>query len=173
MVRRLFEGFEQGIEGRRREHVYFVNDVDLEARHGRGVLARLAQLPDLFDAVVAGAVYLEYIEGTALGDLNAALVFLVEIHLWSAGGIEAFGENAGDGCFSGPARPAKNVSVSDALLFDGVGQRLGDVFLTHDVVETLRAVLAGDYLISHLFWIFDLRFTIYEIDPNLLAFAIS
>ena len=49
--------------------------------------------------------------------------------------------------------------MRDALLLDGVGQRLRDVLLPDDVAEALRAIFAGDDLIRHR--IYDLRFTIY------------
>jgi hypothetical protein len=39
--------------------------------------------------------------------------------------------------------------VGNALLLDGVRQRLRDVFLTDDVSEALRAILSGDDLIGH------------------------
>ena len=147
---RLFEGLEQRVERRRREHVDFVNDVDLELGAGRGVLAGLAQLADLLDAVVAGAVDFEHVQRAAFGDFLAARVVVVEIHLRAAGAIEALGEDAGDGGFAGAARAAKQVGVGDALLLDGVGQRLGDVFLAHHIAEALRPILPGYDLIAHL-----------------------
>ena len=39
--------------------------------------------------------------------------------------------------------------MRDALLRDGVGERLRDVLLTDNVGETLRTILAGDDLIAH------------------------
>ena len=49
----------------------------------------------------------------------------------------------------GAARPAKQIGVRDALLLDGVGERLRDVLLPDDVGETLRAVFSGYDLIGH------------------------
>jgi hypothetical protein len=50
--------------------------------------------------------------------------------------------------------------VRDALLLDGVGERLRDVFLADDIGKPLRTVFSGDYLIGHVrFAISDLRFT--------------
>src|SRR5258708_5275741 len=164
MFGRLLKGLEQRIERRRRKHVNLINDVDLEAGRGRDVLARFAQLPYLFDAVVAGAVYLENIKGADLGDFLGTLIVFIEIHLRTASAIKAFGEDAGNRGLAGAARPAEKVRMSDAFLLDGVGQRLGDVFLAHDLVETLWAVFSRNYLISHLFWIYDLRFTRQSLD---------
>ena len=65
-----------------------------------------------------------------------------EIDLRAVGAIEALGEDAGDGRLARAARPDKEVGVGDALLRDGVGQRLGDVLLADDIGESLRAVFA-------------------------------
>ncbi len=148
--RRLFQRLEQRVERRRREHVDFVNDVDLELRAGGRVFAGLAQLADLLDAVVAGAVNFQHVERAALGDFLAARVVVVEVHLRAAGAVEAFGEDAGDGGLAGAARAAEQVGVRDALLLDGMGERLRDVLLPDDIREALRAVFAGNDLISHL-----------------------
>ncbi len=147
--RRLFERLEQRVERRRREHVHLVDDVDLELAVRRNVLARLAQLPHLLDAVVARAVNFQHIHRTAFGDFLHARVVVVEIHFRPAGAVEAFGKNARNGRFPRPARSAKQIRVRNAVLFDGVGERVGDVLLTNDVLKPLRAVFAGDDLIGH------------------------
>ena len=158
MLRRLLQRLEQRVERRRREHVDFVNDVDLEPGAGRRVLAGLAQLADLLDAVVAGAVNLEHVQRAALGNFLAARVVVVEVHLGAAGAIEAFGEDAGDGGLAGAARAAEQVGVGNPLLLDGMGERLGDVLLPHHVLEALRAIFASNDLITH----FDLRLRMHE-----------
>src|SRR5215472_1451688 len=68
MFGRLLESFEQGVEGRRREHVDFVDNVNFEFSAGRSVLARLAKLSHLLDAIVARAVDLENIQRSPFGD---------------------------------------------------------------------------------------------------------
>ena len=107
------------------------------------------QLAHLFDAVIAGAVDFEHVQGPALGDFDAARVFVVEIHLGAVGAVEAFGEDAGDGGFAGAAGAAEEVGMGDALLFDGVRQRLGDMLLAYDVAETLGTVFSGYDLVRH------------------------
>ena len=60
--RRLFQGLQQGVEGPGREHVHFVDVIDLEpspAGPQRGVLPQLAHL---LDAVVAGTVDLDDVD---------------------------------------------------------------------------------------------------------------
>ena len=125
----------------------FVNDVNFVRRIGGRVFARFAQFADLFDAVVAGAVNFEHVERTAFSDFNAAGIGVVEVNFGSAGAIQRLGKNAGDGGFAGAARAAKKIRVCDALLRDGVAERLGDVLLADDIGEALRAIFAGNDLI--------------------------
>ena len=165
---RLFQRLEQRVERRRREHVDFVNDVDFERRIGRRVFAGLAQLAHLLDAVVARAVNFQHVERPALGDFNATRVLVVEINFRAAGAVQAFGKDAGDGGLAGAARAAEQIGVRDALLLDGVGERLGDVFLADHVGETLRAVFSGYDLIGHhRITIYDLRFTSFALERQL------
>ena len=150
VLRRLFKGLEQRVKRRCGEHVDFVDDEDFELRRRRHVFDRLAQLADLLDAVVACAVNFQHVHGTALGDLLAARVGVVEVHLRAGGAVEALGEDAGDGGFAGAARAAEQVGVRDTVLADGVGERLGDVLLADDIREPLRAIFAGDDLVTHV-----------------------
>ncbi len=150
MFGRLFQGLEQRVERRGREHVDFVNDVNLETRAGRRVAAGLAQFAHLLDAIVAGAVNLKHVQRTPLGDFPAARIVIVEVHFGPVGAIEAFGEDAGDGGLAGPARAAKEVGMGNPLLLDRVGQGLRDMLLPHDVLEALRTILSRYDLICHL-----------------------
>jgi len=70
---RLLQGFEEGIEGVRREHVRLVDDVDLAAAEGGRQVHLLAQVPDLVDASVGGGVDLDQVERRARGHLDAGV----------------------------------------------------------------------------------------------------
>ena len=136
----------------------FVNDVDLELRIGGRVFAGLTELADLFDAIIAGAINFQNVERPAFGDLKAAWILVVEGDFRAAFTIQAFGENAGDGGLAGAARAAKQVGVRNALLLDGIGERLRDVFLADDLGETLGPVFPGYDFVRHLqITIYDLR----------------
>ena len=52
MCGRLLQGLQEGIKGRRLEHVHFVNVVDLETSAGGSVVNRFSQFPDLIDPVI-------------------------------------------------------------------------------------------------------------------------
>ena len=71
--RRLLQGLEQAVEGLLREHVHFVDDVDLVARRGRRVAHAVDDLADVVDAGAGRGVHLEHVDVAALGDRDAGL----------------------------------------------------------------------------------------------------
>jgi hypothetical protein len=72
VLRRLFEGLQHGVEGRVREHVHFVDDIDLEAAAGRRIDGVLEQLPHLIDLGIGRRVDLEQVDETSRIDFLAA-----------------------------------------------------------------------------------------------------
>src|SRR5207249_3635789 len=127
----------------------FINNVDFEFGTGWGITGRFAQLANLIDAPVAGAIDFQHIQGAPLRNFDAARVLGIKLDLRAARGVQAFGKNAGDSRLPGAARPAKQISVRDAVLLDGVAERLSDMLLPHHVAEALRPVFSGYYLIRH------------------------
>ena len=73
MRRRLLERFQKRVEGALRQHVNFVDDVDLVARRDGGIAHRLDDLADVVDAGVAGGVHFDHVDVAALGDRSARL----------------------------------------------------------------------------------------------------
>jgi hypothetical protein len=63
--------------------------------------------------------------------------------------VEAARQNARDGGFARAAGSAKEIGMGDAILLDGVAQRLGDVFLPDHIAEPLRPVFSSYDLIRH------------------------
>ena len=66
--RRLFERLQQRVEGVLRQHVHFVDDVDLVARRDRPVAHAVGQLADVVDAGARGRVHLDHVDMAVLGD---------------------------------------------------------------------------------------------------------
>ena len=66
--RRLLQRLQEGVEGRGRQHVDFVDDVDLVARAGRRVAHAVIDLPDVVDAGVGGGVHLQHVHVPAFHD---------------------------------------------------------------------------------------------------------
>ena len=104
MLRRLFQRFEHGIEGRLRQHVHFVDDIDFVATHARRVLGVFQHLTNVVNARIGSRIDFHHIHMAACIDLHALCTFATRLTLIGMLTIEAFGQNAGDGGFAHPAR---------------------------------------------------------------------
>ena len=149
VVGRLFEGFEEGVEGGVGDLVGFVEDVDLVLVARGAVAGGVAELADFVDAAVGGGVDFDDVDGVALADFEAGLAVVAGLGRGALGGadgvaaVEGRGEDAGDGGFADAAVAGEDVAVGDAVLRERVEQGAGDVVLADDVGEAVRAVFAG------------------------------
>ena len=62
VLRRLFERLQKTVEGLLREHVHFIDDVDLGARRNRAIARVLDDLAHVVDAGVGGRVHLDHVD---------------------------------------------------------------------------------------------------------------
>ncbi len=145
--RRLFNRLEQRVKGFVGDLVSFVDDKNLVPVARRLIAHIFAQLPHVIDAAVAGRVDLDHIHGAAGGDFQAAGADATGFCGGPLNAIQAARQNAGDGGLASAALARKNIPVGDPVLGNGVFERGLDVFLVDHVVEGLRPVLAGDYLV--------------------------
>ena len=148
--RRLFERFQQRVEGFLREHMHFVDDVDLELAARRSVPDRVPKFAHFVDAAVAGAVDFQYVERTALGDLLTVVALVARFGRRTFHTVQCLGEDARGGSLADAARADEEVGVGQPVLFDGVLQRGGDMLLSNHVVELLWPPFAGQHLV--LLW---------------------
>ena len=68
VLRRLLQRLQEGVEGRRRQHVDFVDDVDLVARAGRRVAHAVVDLADVVDAGMGRGVHFQHVHVPAFHD---------------------------------------------------------------------------------------------------------
>ena len=68
MFGRLFQRLQQAVEGGLREHVHFVDDIDLGARHHRAVARAFDDLANIVDAGVRGGVHLDHVDMARFDD---------------------------------------------------------------------------------------------------------
>ncbi len=66
--RRLFQRLEQRVEGGARQHVHFVEDIDLVARRDRRIADGVVDRAHVVDAVMRGGVHLDDVEMAAFHD---------------------------------------------------------------------------------------------------------
>ena len=98
MRRRLLERLQKAVEGLRREHVHFVDDVDLVARRHRRVAHLLDDLADVVDAGVRGGVHLDHVDMAAFHDGGAVLADFVELDRRLVDGRRSCSSAHGRGC---------------------------------------------------------------------------
>ncbi len=73
MGRRLFQRFQQGVEAVTRQHMDFIDQIDLEAATRRGVLHVIQQIAGIFNFGARGGVDLDQIDKAPLLDLTAVV----------------------------------------------------------------------------------------------------
>ena len=146
---RLFQRLEQCIEGRIREHMNFVDDIDAVRAFERHELDVLADFTDIVHAGIGGAVNLDYIDGCPLSNL-------LTIDAGCAGrsgrpllAVKRLRKNPCDGGFPDTTRAGKQVRVGNALGRDGIDERLHDMRLADHIVEGPGTVFSGRNLVIH------------------------
>ena len=142
MLGRLLEGLEQGVEGRRGQHVDLVDDVDLAAsKRGRVVHAGEDFLADVVHAGTGCRVELSHVRVLAGGDEAALLAGAIGQLAGALLAHEGLGKQARHGRLARAARTAEEVGMAGTALDDGALERLDDVLLANYLLKRLRAVL--------------------------------
>jgi len=113
------------------------------------------QAPNLVDAVVARTVDLLDVEVLSGRDLEARRTLVARLRgrpLQSAvraDAVQALGKQACARRFPDAAHPSEEKGVCDPVARDRVRQGARDVVLPDEILERLRAVLAGEDEVAH------------------------
>jgi hypothetical protein len=144
---RLLQNLEQRIPRLPRQHVRFVDDVDLEAIIAGGSIHRpLAQVTRIVHAAIRCRIDLHYVQARrstpdALArDAFSARLAVIALVLT----IQRHRENAGERRLAHSARSAEKVAVRNSSPGDGATQRVRHVRLDSYVSEAFWAVFAGE-----------------------------
>src|SRR6267143_955334 len=146
---RLLQGLQHRIEGRRGEHMDFVDDVYLEPPAGRHVHRVLQELAHLVHFGVGRRVDLYQVDEAARVDFHAGRTLPARTGADARLAVQAFREDAGERRLAHPAGSGEEVRVMQALLIQRIAQRLHDVFLPDQRLECARTPLAGENLVRH------------------------
>ena len=146
---RLFQSFQQRVETAVGQHVHLVDQVHLVARAGGRVLHVLQQVAGVLDLGAGGGVDFQQVHAAALGDFGAGAAGAAGFGADAGFTVEAFGENPRDSGLADAAGAGKQVGMVQAVVVQGVDERLQHVFLADHFTETARAPLAGENLIRH------------------------
>ncbi len=153
VLRRLLQRLQQAVEGGLRQHVHFVDDVDLVAGDRRLVAHRLDDLADVVDAGVGGGVHLDDVDVAALHDGGAVFAHLVHVDggLIDLAGdriVERAGEDARRRGLADAAHAGEHIGLRDTPAVESVGEGAHHRLLADEIDEALRPVLAGKHPIG-------------------------
>ena len=154
MLRRLFQRLEQRVERALREHVHFVDDVDLHPRDGGLVFRALDDLAHVVDAGMRGSVHLDHVDMAAIDDRLAMHAQFRHVHGRLVDGgpsvlggqriIERARENAGGGGLADAAHAGEHVGLVHAAELEGVGEDADHQVLPDQLLETLGPILSRE-----------------------------
>ena len=142
--RRLFDRFQQRIERMRRQLMDLVDDEHLVAvsdRHNRQ--AGDDHLTHVVDLRVRGRVDLEHVDVAPLGNFAARVARAARLGRRPLHAAQRAGQNARGRRLAHAARPRKHERLRDAVFLNRIFQRARHRRLADDIVELLRAPLAG------------------------------
>ncbi len=146
MLGRLFQRLEQAGEGRLRQHVHLVEDVDLVAGEVGLVVGAVDQLANIVDAGMRGRVHLDHVEVPALenGAAMGALLAHVEGRPFDAGRfvVQRAGDQPRGGGLADAAHAGEHVGLGDPARGERVGERPDHGLLADQLGEGLGPVFA-------------------------------
>ena len=153
MRRRLFERLEQRIEGIARQHVDFVDDVDLVARRDRRIAHSLDDLAHVVDTCMARRVHFDDIDMAPFGNRAARLALAAGADRRAtlpvgADTVERLGDQPRGRGLADPAHAGHQEGMRQPIPCNGIGERAYHRFLPDKFGKGLRAVFACQYAIG-------------------------
>ena len=142
MCGRLFQRFQQRIEGRCRQHVHLVDDIHLILAGAGGVGGLVPQVADVIHAVVGGCVHLHHIQQAAVVDAFADLARPAGITIDRMQAVDRLGKDLGAGGLAGAAHTGKQIRMAHTACGDLVFQGGHDGTLAHHILKPLGSPFA-------------------------------
>ena len=149
MGRWFFQGLEEGVGSMLRQHVGFVDDIDLIPALHRGQVYLVPDVSHLINAPVAGGIHLDEVHESPFLDGNAAGAAAAGPALLGAGAVHRLCQDAGGAGFSRPPGAAEQIGVAHPAMDYSVGQGGGHVLLANHLVESLGTPLTVEDLAAH------------------------
>ena len=148
--RRLLKRLQQRVEGLLRQHMHFVDDIDLVARGPWRIAHALDQLADIVDAGARRRVHLHHVDMAVGGNGDAVVANPTRRDRRTALAIRAQavqrpGDDARGRGLTHPTHAGQHEGVGDAVLGEGVGEGADQRILADQLGESRRAVFARQY----------------------------
>ena len=139
----LLQCLQESIEGRRRQHVYLVDDKHLVLAYLRRDARLFHQRLDVLHGIVGGGIKLENIEGTLFVERLTGFTMAAGLTFGCRSqAVDGFGENTGTGCLSDTTWTAEQVGMGQFPASYGVFQCCGQCLLSHYGVKRGGAVFS-------------------------------
>ncbi|OSM07631.1 putative Dual specificity phosphatase, catalytic domain protein [Magnetofaba australis IT-1] len=139
--RRLFQGFEQGVEGALGEHVGFVQGVDAEAAAGL-IPHPVEQFAHVIDAGARGGVHLQHIRVVACCDAAAGVTLATRVGGHAGLTVETHGHQPRQSGLAHPTDAGKQKRLRESALGQRVFERAHRVLLSDQIGEVAGAPFA-------------------------------
>ncbi len=130
----FLQRLQKTVEGLLREHVHFVDNIDLGSRRDRPVAGVLDNLAHVVDTGVRGRVHLDYVDVTGIH--NRLAVDAKHRHIQGRlvdparhGIVEGASQDAGGGCLARSPDAGEDIGLMDALQAKSVGECADDWLL--------------------------------------------
>ena len=149
MLGRLLQRLEQGVERLARQHVHFIDDVDLVARPAGTRPHGLANLADFINAAIARCVHLDDVHVLAGSNALANLALVAGCRRRPMHTVERLGQNARRGRFAHAARTYKQVSMCQSVLCHRIFESLRDMGLADKIVKGLGPIFSREDFVAH------------------------
>ena len=141
---RLFQRFQHGVECRLRQHVHFVDDVDLVTPHRRCVLRVVEHLAHVVDAGVRRRIQLQQIDKTSRIDLGAGRTDAARGRRHTGFAVKTLGQNPRQRGLAHPACARQQIGMMQPPLRQRIRQRLHHVLLPLEIGKRARPPLARE-----------------------------
>ena len=145
----FFQRFQQGVETVRRQHVDFVDQVDLVACARRRILDIVQQLAGILYLGAGGGIHFDQVHAAAFVDLHTTRTLTAGFGTDAGFTIQGFGKNTCNGGLAHAARAGKQVSVVQTIVVQRIDQGSQDVLLTHHFGKLARPPFTRQDLITH------------------------
>ena len=148
--RRFFKRLQQCVERTLRQHVHFVDQIDLIATACRCVLHVVQEVARIFDFGPRCRVHFDQIDEAAFVDLHAGRTFPARTRSNTCLTVQRLGKNARNRRLANATCSGKQVGVVQPPAFKSIGQCLQNMLLPHRLRKVFRAPFSGENEITHI-----------------------
>ena len=136
----FFEGFEECVECSGREHMYFIDDIDLVFSLIRFEPCFLDEITDILDTIVARAIDLDTVEHGTILERSTMLTLMTWISILNVCTIHSLCKDTSTRCLTRSTRSMEEIGMSDAISLEAISEYSRDVVLADDRVPVFWAI---------------------------------